>query len=142
MEFHQSKEGNEDEADQMADINIVPLVDVMLVLLIIFMVTAPLSIGGISVNLPSSKARSSSIDEDRVVLSINQSGQYFIEKMEVNPRALEERLRAIFSVREKKDLYIRADKKVIYEKVVDAMSAAKVAGVVKISMLTEPKNKK
>ncbi|NRA63697.1 MAG: biopolymer transporter ExbD [Pseudobacteriovorax sp.] len=141
MAFNLQQDHGEEEADQMADINIVPLVDVMLVLLIIFMVTAPLSIGGISVTLPSSKARSSSLDEDRVVLSINQKGQYFIEKMEVKSTALESRLRAIYAVREKKDLYIRADKKVIYEKVVDAMSAAKVSGVGKISMLTEPPKK-
>lgn len=137
MDIKIAKE-SEDEPEQMAEINIVPLVDVMLVLLIIFMVTAPLSIGGISVSLPQSKARSSNIDEDRVVLSINASGAYYIEKMEVKASALETRLKAIYGVREKKDLYIRADKKVIYEKVVNAMSAAKLAGVGRISMLTEP----
>ncbi len=138
MELQIVKDLEHEEADQMADINIVPLVDVMLVLLIIFMVTAPLSIGGISVSLPKSKARSSQIAEDRVVLSINKSGSYYIEKMEVQAAALESRLKAIYAVREQKDLYIRADKKVVYEKVVNAMSAAKIAGVGRISMLTEP----
>ncbi|SMF33561.1 ExbD/TolR family protein [Pseudobacteriovorax antillogorgiicola] len=137
MDFKMDSGGDEvDEA--MADINIVPLVDVMLVLLIIFMVTAPLSIGGIKVSLPTSKARSSSISEDRVVLSINQKGQYYIEKMEVTADALSSRLAAIYEHRQKKELYIRADKRVVYGKVVDAMSSAKVAGVGKISMLTEP----
>lgn len=130
--------GEEESDGAMADINIVPLVDVMLVLLIIFMVTAPLSIGGIKVSLPTSKARSASISEDRVVLSINRKGQYYIEKMEVPARSLRERLLAIFEHRKSKELYIRADKRVVYGKVVDAMSAAKVAGISKISMLTKP----
>lgn len=132
----------DDDIEAMADINIVPLVDVMLVLLIIFMVTAPLSIGGIKVSLPSSKARSAAITDDRVVLSIDHKGQYFIEKMEVDTEALGSRLAAIFQHREQKVLYIRADRRVIYENVVYAMSAAKVAGVGKISMLTEPNKKR
>ncbi len=137
MEFKAAKQDDDDDIGQMADINIVPLVDVMLVLLIIFMVTAPLSIGGINVELPSSKARSSGMAENRVVLSINAKGQYFIEKMEVPGGVLEQRLTEIYQGREKKELYIRADKAVVYGRVVDAMSAAKIAGVTKISMLTQ-----
>ncbi len=124
--------------DDLAEINIIPLVDVMLVLLIIFMVTAPLSIGGIKVELPTSKAKSTSIDEDRIVLSINQKGEYYIEKMVVPSPALSERLRAIYEFREKKEIYIRADRGVSYGRVVDAMSAAKLAGVTRMSMLTQP----
>jgi biopolymer transport protein ExbD len=142
MEFKMPTEADvEDEGDaQMAEINIVPLVDVMLVLLIIFMVTAPLSIGGINIDLPSSKARGSSVQEDRVILSITQKGQYFIEKMEVAAPALESRLAAIYQHRQKKELYIRADQGVVYAKVISAMSAAKIAGVTKISMLTKPQH--
>ncbi len=140
MEFKQQSD-NEDENGSMADINIVPLVDVMLVLLIIFMVTAPLSIGGINVDLPSSKARSRDMAEDRVVLSINQKGEYFIEKMEVPAGVLDQRLQELYQQREKKELYIRADKAVVYGRVVDAMSAAKLAGVTRISMLTQAPTK-
>ncbi len=140
MEFKQQSD-NEDENGAMADINIVPLVDVMLVLLIIFMVTAPLSIGGINVDLPSSKARSRDMAEDRVVLSINQKGEYFIEKMEVPAGVLDQRLQELYQQREKKELYIRADKAVVYGRVVDAMSAAKLAGVTRISMLTQAPTK-
>jgi biopolymer transport protein TolR len=141
MEFKSSQSDNDDDSGQVADINIVPLVDVMLVLLIIFMVTAPLSIGGINVELPSSKARSSGMAEDRVVLSINSKGQYFIEKMEVPAGVLDQRLKDLYQQREKKELYIRADKTVVYGRVVDAMSAAKLAGVTRISMLTQAPNK-
>lgn len=129
----------EDESGQMSDINVVPLVDIMLVLLIIFMVTAPLSIGGIKVNLPTSKVRAGAMDEERVVLSINRRGKYFIEKLEIPSQRLEGKLKAIYEFRKKKNLYIRADRGVPYGKVVDAMSAAKLAGVSKMSMLTEAK---
>jgi len=141
MEFKSSQSDNDEDTGQMADINIVPLVDVMLVLLIIFMVTAPLSIGGINVDLPSSKARSRDMAEDRVVLSINSKGEYFIEKMEVPAGVLDTRLKELYQQREKKELYIRADKTVVYGRVVDAMSAAKLAGVTRISMLTQAPNK-
>ncbi len=120
----------------MGEINVTPLVDVMLVLLIVFMVTAPLSIGGIKVDLPLSKARGASVDEDRIVLSINRSGGYFLEKTQIPDGALETKFRAIYEYREKKDLYIRADQGVAYGKVVFAMSAAKLAGVTKLAMLT------
>jgi biopolymer transport protein TolR len=123
--------------DSLSDINVVPLVDVMLVLLIIFMVTAPLSIGGINVALPKSRAKSVTIDQDRIVLSVDNKGRYFIDSMEIAPHDLEGRLRAIFEFREKKTLYIRADRTVVYGRVVDAMSAGKLAGVDKMSMLTE-----
>ncbi len=139
MEFKSSNDDNENDMGQMADINIVPLVDVMLVLLIIFMVTAPLSIGGINVNLPVSKARSSAVSENRVVLSISMKGDYFLEKLGIPSEVLESRLAEIYRNREKKEIYIRADKAVVYEKVVNAMSAARMAGVTKISMLTEAK---
>lgn len=139
MEFKTSTENHEDDTGAMADINIVPLVDVMLVLLIIFMVTAPLSIGGINVNLPSSKARSSSVPENRVILSISARGEYFIEKAPIPAGTLDTRMMEIFQNRDKKELFIRADKQVVYERVVNAMSAAKLAGVSKISMLTESK---
>jgi len=142
MNFNASGSNDEEHA-ALADINIVPLVDVMLVLLIIFMVTAPLSIGGINVELPASRAKSIAIDENRVVLSIGRNGDFFIEKMPIPAPALQERLKAIFEFRQKKELYIRADRDVVYGSVVDAMSAAKMAGVHKMSMLTQaPKGRK
>jgi biopolymer transport protein TolR len=114
----------------------------MLVLLIIFMVTAPLSIGGINVSLPFSKAKGGSVDENRVVLSINKKGEYYLEKLLIPDRSLEERMQSIYQFRERKELYIRADTGVEYGKVVRAMSAAKLAGVEKMSMLTQPPSKR
>ncbi len=132
----------DNESAELADINVVPLVDVMLVLLIIFMVTAPLSIGGINIALPTSKAKSVAIDEDRIVLSVNKSGAYYLDKLAIPAEALEEKLRAIYQFRKNKSLYIRADESVQYGAVVDAMSAGKLAGVTKISMLTKTVTKK
>ena len=139
MAFKLGGEFDEESNGDLAEINIVPLVDVMLVLLIIFMVAAPLSIGGISINLPSSKARSSKVEEQRVILSINKKGDFYLDKLNIQKSNLEAKLKSIYEYRKEKDLYIRADKDVAYGRVIDAMSAAKIAGVGKISMLTESK---
>ena len=130
------KSSGDGDHEEMAEINIIPLVDVMLVLLIIFMVTAPLSIGGIKVDLPLSKATGTSIDEDRIVLSISREGEYFLEKIKIPESTLEAKFKAIYEYRQKKELYVRADTGVPYGKVVMAMSAARVAGVTKLAMLT------
>ncbi|MEZ4741383.1 MAG: biopolymer transporter ExbD [Bdellovibrionota bacterium] len=137
-----SSGSNQDQPDDLAEINIIPLVDVMLVLLIVFMVAAPLSISGIKVQLPTSKARGTSVDESRIILSIDKGGNYFVDKMPIPRPELEKRIHALFEFREKKELFIRADRGVYYGAVVDAMSAAKLAGVNKMAMLTQPLTQK
>ncbi len=134
----QRRDDGHDDYGDLAEINIIPLVDIMLVLLIIFMVAAPLSITGIKVSLPTSKAKGANVTPKRIVLSIDQDGNYFMDQGKIPPEALEGKLQAVFSVQDLKEIYIRADRKVRYEKVVDAMSAAKLAGVTKMSMLTSP----
>ena len=140
MAFAKLSPGKSDDGaahEELAEINIIPLVDVMLVLLIIFMVTAPLRIGGIKVDLPLSKAKGGNVDEDRIVLSISRAGGYFLDKVAVPEPALEAKFKSIYEFRQKKELYIRADQAVAYGKVVHAMSAAKLAGVTKLAMLTQ-----
>ena len=130
---------NQDPQDgDLSEINIVPLVDVMLVLLIIFMVAAPLSISGIAVKLPTSKAKGSSISEDKLVLSIDSTGGYFFEKSPISNQNLTKFLSDLFKQKGTDQLYIRADRRVPYGKVVDAMSMAKLAGAQKLGMLTRP----
>ncbi len=136
MAFGRIGQEKNDDTDDLAEINIIPLVDVMLVLLIIFMVTAPLSIGGIKIDLPLTKAKGTNIDEDRIVLSINKVGGYYLDKVQITDAALEGTFKAKYQFRNKKELYIRADQGVLYGKVVYAMSAAKIAGVTKLAMLT------
>lgn len=136
MAFGRIGQEKSDDHDDLAEINIIPLVDVMLVLLIIFMVTAPLSIGGIKVDLPITKAKGTNVDEDRIVLSINKVGAYYLDKVQIADASLEATFKAKYQYRAKKELYIRADTGVQYGKVVSAMSAAKLAGVTKLAMLT------
>jgi biopolymer transport protein TolR len=128
----------DDPSGDFADINVIPLVDVLLVLLIIFMVAAPISIGGINIDLPISKARGALSDEQRVIVTINREGEFWMDKSQIPASALPEKLKAIYQFRERKEIFIRADKGVIYSRVIDAMTAAKMAGVNKISMLTQP----
>lgn len=132
---------NDDSYGDIAEINVIPLVDVLLVLLIIFMVAAPISIGGINIELPVSKAKGTLSDEDRVILSVNRDGEFYMDKNRIPAGALPEKLKAIYQFRERKEIFIRADRGVIYSAVIDAMSAAKSAGVTKISMLTQPPGK-
>ena len=132
-----SKYRIEDDRSDFSEINIIPLVDVMLVLLIIFMITAPLSIGGIRIQLPVSKAQKSAIEESRIILTVNDRGEFYMDSNKIEPSILGQKLSAIYEHRDKKELYIRADKRVVYEKVVDAISAAKLAGVTKIGLLTK-----
>lgn len=139
MDFRRKSHDDDDEIEShMAEINIVPFVDILLVLLVVFMVAAPLSLSGIKIKMPTSSVKSSALDESRVVLSIDKSGRYYVGKVKVKTENLEKKLAAIFEFRKNKDLYIRADKRVVYGKVVSAMGYAKMAGVSKISMLTKP----
>ena len=140
MAFNFNNDPNENH--DLAEINIIPLVDVMLVLLIIFMVAAPLSIGGLKVDLPHSKAKGGGVDENRIVLTISKEGDFFLDKLKIPKNSLEARRKALYEFRNKKELYIRADRNVAYGRVVDAMSAAKIAGVQKMSMLTQPPKRK
>jgi biopolymer transport protein TolR len=128
----------DDYGGDIAEINMIPLVDVLLVLLIIFMVAAPMSIGGINIDLPISKARGTLSDENRVVITVTPKGEFWMEKSKIPADALQEKLKAIYQYRERKEIFIRADHSVVYGSVIEAMSAAKVAGVTKISMLTQP----
>jgi biopolymer transport protein TolR len=124
--------------DDLAEINIIPLVDVMLVLLIIFMVAAPLSLSGLQVDLPHSKAKGVAATESNVILTVSKEGSYFFEKNRVSAGDLPIKLKAMFENKPDKQLFIRADRSVDYGVVVDAMSAARLAGIKKMAMLTQP----
>ncbi|MFK7873977.1 MAG: ExbD/TolR family protein [Oligoflexales bacterium] len=139
MSFQINPDSNDQE--DLAEINMVPLIDVMLVLLIVFMVAAPLSISGVKVNLPTSESTGQPVEEKQLVLSINKKGDYYLGKVQISEKDLKTRIKTILDSRNSKDLFIRADRKVEYEKVIHAMSAAKIAGVKRVGMLTENKGK-
>ncbi len=124
----------------MSEINVTPLVDVMLVLLIIFMVTAPMMTQGLDVNLPQTTAKSIKTQEDPLFLTINKKGEIFLEEHAVPLEELEEKVRSIFKYRRDKELLLRADRDIPYGVVVKVMGAVKRAGIDKLGMVTEPKD--
>lgn len=126
------------EKKSMAEINVTPLVDVMLVLLIIFMVTAPMLSMGIDVNLPRVKSKSIDIAEEKLVLSINENKEIFLNKTRIPLQDLNPKLVVIFVDRVDREIFLRADKNVPYGFVVEVMSEIRKAGVDKLGMITEP----
>ncbi len=124
----------------LAEINITPFVDVMLVLLIIFMLTAPLLQQGLPVNLPEASAPAIKRTKQDVILTIKDNGTLYLgdKKQNIPLQSLEEELRGIFSVKKEKDLFIKADADLLYGIVVRVMSIAKKAGADRIGMLTKP----
>ncbi len=122
----------------MADINVTPLVDVMLVLLIIFMVTAPMLSMGIDVNLPRVKSKTVDLAEEKLILSINENKEIFLNKTRMPLQDLNAKLAAIFAERVEREIFLRADKNVPYGFVVEVMSEVRKAGVDKLGMITEP----
>ncbi len=121
----------------LAEINITPLVDVMMVLLIILMVAAPFAVSGVDVRLPSSKAKTMAITGDPIVLSVTPSGQFFLGKSQVASKDLVEKLKAAKGSEKDPGFYIRADRAVPYGRVMEAMAAAQRAGMLRIGMLGE-----
>ena len=122
----------------MAEINVTPLVDVVLVLLIIFMVTAPMLSMGIDVNLPRVKSKSLDLAEEKLVLTINENKEIFLNKTRLPLADLHAKLSAIFAERVDREIFLRADKNVSYGFVVEVMSEIRRAGVDKLGMITEP----
>jgi biopolymer transport protein TolR len=129
---------NHTENKPMADINVTPLVDVVLVLLIIFMVTAPLLQMGIDVNLPRVKAKSIDVAEEKLVLTITPAKEIFINKNKISVGDLRTKLESIFTSRTDKEIFLRADKTIPYGFVIEVMSEVRKAGVDKLGMITEP----
>lgn len=123
----------------MSEINVTPLVDVMLVLLIIFMVTAPMMQQGIEVELPETAAAGVETTEEPLMLIIDKASKIFIGEQQISPRELRTKLAAIFKTRDNKQVYLQADKSVNYGIVAEAMGEIRAAGILNISLVTIPK---
>jgi len=130
--------GHNNDRRVMADINVTPFVDVMLVLLVIFMVTAPMMQQGVQVNLPKADTKAMTPVEDTVVVTVNKNGKIYINKDEVPAADLRSRLADMFATREKKEIFLKADAGVPYGEVVKAMADIKGAGIERLGMVTEP----
>jgi biopolymer transport protein TolR len=125
-----------------ADINVTPMIDVMLVLLIIFMIVTPLIAAGFKATLPKGKNLDPRPEgENEVVLGIDQAGRYFLNGRPLPNGTLEDQLRGIFAARtEDKILYFKADNQLKYARVQEAVETARRAGVRVMAAITEPKN--
>ncbi len=127
-----------DRDSLMSEINVTPFVDVMLVLLIIFMVTAPMMVQGVNVSLPEATTQALPSDQDHLVISIDSDQFIYINELKVDMDFLKEKLSKILENRKDKQVYLRADKEVAYGQVVRVMAEVKNAGVEKLGMLTVP----
>jgi len=126
----------------LTEINVTPLVDVMLVLLIIFMVTAPLIQQGVEVNLPQAKAQAVRAEEQKLVLSVKADKSLYLGTDEKAARVdlddLEQKLRANARVLRDRELYLMADRSLSYGYIVEVMAAVQRAGVTSLGMITNP----
>ena len=121
----------------MSEINVTPLVDVMLVLLVVFMVAAPLLTVGVPVDLPQTQAPPITEPKEPLVITINGEGRIFIQEAEVPTEALVPRLQAITANNSDAPLYVRGDKTINYGRVVEVMSLVSAAGFRKVSLIAE-----
>ncbi len=123
----------------MSEINVTPFVDVMLVLLVIFMVTAPMMQQGLEVNLPKSSSSGISLNEDPFILVLDANGKIKISQVAVNISDLKNKLKGLFETRKNKQIYIQADKKVSYGTLAEVMAEVRAAGILNMSLVTLPK---
>ncbi len=122
----------------MSDINVTPFVDVMLVLLIIFMVTAPMMVQGVDVALPEVSATPMVTDKENLTVTIDREANIYINDFQVRMDFLKEKLEKILAGKTDREVFFRADKNVSYGVVVSVMAEIKAAGVDKLGMVTDP----
>jgi biopolymer transport protein TolR len=122
----------------LAEINVTPLVDVMLVLLIVFMVTAPMLQTGVDVDLPDAKAQTLPDDSGKLVLTVTKDKRVFLGKMPIEWDKLEETLKANEKLKIDKEIYLHADQNLLYRDVVGIMAIMKMAGADTLGMVTDP----
>lgn len=122
----------------MSEINVTPLVDVMLVLLIIFMVAAPMMIQGVDVNLPKTATKNIKTTDEPLMLTVNKEKKIFIESHAIALEDLEVKIKKIFENRRDKRVLLRADREIPYGFVMNVIASVKRAGIEKLGMVTEP----
>ena len=123
----------------MSEINVVPYIDVMLVLLVIFMITAPLLTQGVKVELPRAAAKPvESQDRETLVVTVDRAGNYFLDDRRIAPEELRKKVAAILRLRPQTPVLIRGDRQAKYDEVVKAMTLLQSAGAPSVGLLTEP----
>ena len=139
MAFNLDTSGGGDRriGTSLAEINIIPLVDVILVLLLIFMLTAPMMYRGIDVNLPKAAARPTAVEE-RLILTVTKDRTLYLNDKPVSLSTLETQLRDVFKGRTDRTLYLKADAGLSYGAVIETMDRVRRAGIERLGMVTEP----
>ena len=132
----------DDQSSLMSQINVTPFVDVMLVLLIIFMVTAPMMMEGINVTLPEASSKPLALEKKPLVISINPDNKIFISNFNVTIENLGEKLIKIMDGKTNREVFLKADKNISYGMVVRVMSEIKGAGIENLGMVTLPISEK
>ena len=133
--------GTQDDTDDvMNEINMTPMVDIMLVLLIIFIVTIPVMKHSVNIDLPRATNEPQNIKPETIRLSVDAQGKYFLNETPIADADLAPQLKTAATQKPQPELHIRGDKAVRYERVAEAMAAAQQAGLRKIGFITEPKN--
>jgi biopolymer transport protein TolR len=130
---------NRSRAGFVSEINVTPMVDVMLVLLIIFMVTAPMMTQGLDVDLPETTAKSLRQKEDPIIVTLDKTGKITLGKIEVGEVLLRQQLEKLYAENSEQPIFLKADKNVAYGVVVNIMAEIKASGFDKLGMITEPK---
>lgn len=137
-----SVQGNGRQQRLISEINVTPFVDVMLVLLIIFMVAAPLVQHGVDVDLPQARTSHIAAQEETLTVSLTGDKKIFIGKVEIKIENLRERLVSIFQQRTDNSLFFKADRELPYGFVAQVMAEIKMAGIEKLGIITTPSEKK
>ncbi len=132
--------GLEDQDDVVSEINMTPLVDVMLVLLIIFIITMPVLTQSVELDLPRAQTEAHELKAETVTLSVTEAGTLHWNDEAIAPDSLEARLQAAAAQKPQPEVHIRGDRQVAYEHVITAIAAAQRAGIQKLGFVTEPGN--
>ncbi|MGA0393348.1 MAG: protein TolR [Rhodospirillales bacterium] len=142
IEFNQGpRRGGRRSYRPMSEINVTPFVDVMLVLLIIFMVTAPLLTVGVQVDLPKTSAKSIAGKDEPLTVSVNKDGQIYLQETEIQIDALAPRLQAITGSNPNARIFVRGDKDINYGLVMEVMGTINAAGYKKVALITSQKHR-
>ncbi len=120
-----------------SEINVTPFVDVMLVLLVIFMVTSPMLVSGIEVDLPKAKLAAVHGDDEPLVLSIDKKGDIYIQENKVNPQQLEAKLKAVLGEKKETRIFVRGDQNVSYGKIMTMFAMVRNSGFTNVGLITE-----